>query len=39
MTPREIIRSIPAQDFIAAFAIAAIAWFIAAAMSAIFPGA
>lgn len=39
MTPLEILRSIPARDFFAAVGLTAIAWFIAAAMSAIFPGA
>ena len=38
-TARSVLASIPARDFFAAVGLTAIAWFIAAAMSAIFPGA
>jgi hypothetical protein len=38
-TPRSVLSSIPARDFFAAVGITATLWFIAAAVSVIFPGA
>lgn len=38
-TPRSVLSSIPARDFFAAVGITAVLWFIAAAVSVIFPGA
>lgn len=38
-TPASVLASIPARDFFAAVGLTLIAWFIAAAMCALFPGA